>query len=39
MCKFEFALQELQLCVRVRGQDISQSNKQLVERGWSDGSD
>ena len=26
-------------CIHVRGQDISQSSKQLVERGWSDGSD
>ena len=41
--KFEFALLELinQLIhkVYVRGQDIRQSNEQLVERGWGDGLD
>ena len=40
MYKFEFTLQELQLFHKVHvGQDISQSNKLLVERGWSDGWD
>ena len=30
MCKFEFALQEVRT-------SASQSNEQLVKRGWSDG--